>query len=110
MDLEKIKPGDGIMADQGFRIPDDVENLGLVLNIPPFATSGCQMKASDVTLTEKIAKHRVHVERAIARVKQFKILSGKIKLGLFSILNQIWLNFCFLTNFMPFLINDEKLK
>ena len=38
------------------------------------------MKATEVTENIKIAEHRVHVERAIARIKQFKILSGKISL------------------------------
>lgn len=65
------------MADKGFRIIGDLKALGLELNIPPFTVSGTQMKDTDVELTEKIARHRVHVERAIARVKQFKILGGK---------------------------------
>jgi hypothetical protein len=105
----KILPGDGVMADKGFRIIGDLKALGLELNIPPFTVSGTQMKDTDVELTEKIARHRVHVERAIARVKQFKILGGKVKLGLFSIVNQIWFSCCFLTNFMSPLINDDKL-
>lgn len=106
----KILPGDGVMADKGFRIDEDFEDLkgiGLELNIPPFTVSGAQMKDTDVALTEKIARHGVHVERAIARVKQFKILGGKVKLGLFSIVNQIWFSCCFLTNFMSPLINDD---
>ena len=101
----KINEGDGIMADKGFPIEDEIRNIGLNLNIPPFAT-GEQMKAGDVSKTIKIAKHRVHVERAIARIKQFKILSGKIPLSLFGSVDQIWLVCCLLTNFMPFLIQD----
>lgn len=42
------------------------------------------MKASKVAETVKIAKHRVRVERAIALIKQFKILSGKITLFFFN--------------------------
>ena len=37
-------------------------------------------ESTEVTETIKIAKHRFHVERAIACIKQFKILSGKISL------------------------------
>lgn len=103
---QKVKRGDGIMADKGFLIEDEIKDLGLKLNIPPFATKGVQMKPQDVLKTIKIAKHRVHVERAIARIKQFKILSGKISLSLFGCINQIWLVCCLLTNFMPFLIQD----
>jgi hypothetical protein len=61
------------MVDKGFRINEEIEKLGLKLNIPPFANTGSQMSSADITLTEKIARHRVHVERAIARVKNFKI-------------------------------------
>lgn len=102
----KILEGDGVMADKGFRLETDLEKIGLKLNIPPFAPASGQMKSSDVNMTEKVAVHRVHVERAIARVKKFKILGGRVDLSLFSTINQIWFVCCFLTNFMPFLIQD----
>ena len=105
----KLQTGDGVMADKGFHIEKEIDALGLKLNIPPFASCSAQMKATEVTETIKIAKHRVHVERAIARIKQFKILSGKISLTFFSIIDQIWLTCCLLTNFMPFLIQDKDI-
>ena len=98
---EYLKEGDGIMGDKGFDIGKEVEETGLKLNIPPFAKSGCQMAKHDVLLTQKIARHRVHVERAIRRIKSFKILSGRIRLALMSSINQIWFVCSFLTNFMP---------
>lgn len=48
------------------------------------------MTMSDALLTKKTAKHRVHVERAIERIKRFKILSGKFELSIFTLINQIW--------------------
>lgn len=96
-----LKEGDGIMADKGFDIAKEVEETGLRLNIPPFAKSGVQMSSSDVILTQKIAKHRVHVERTISRIKSFKILSGRIRVSLISAIDQIWYVCSFLTNFMP---------
>lgn len=71
------------MVDKGFRIENEIEAVGLQLNIPPFASRALQMKSSEVSETIKIAKHRVHVECAIARIKHFKILSGKISLSFF---------------------------
>ena len=96
-----LKEGGGIMGDKGFDISKEVEETGLKLNIPPFAMSGCQMPKHDVLLTQKIARHRVHVERAITRIKSFKILSGRIRLALMSSVDQIWYVCSFLTNFMP---------
>lgn len=100
----KINTGDGIMVDKGFRIQESVEKIGMKLNIPPFAKSGSQMSSAEIKLTEKIARHRVHVERAIARIKSFKILSGRFDISLFSSLNQIWFICCFVSNFFGFLI------
>lgn len=107
MESGRIKKGDGVMVDKGFLIREEIENLGLKLYIPPFASSSSQMPAGDVALTKKIAKHRVHVERAISRAKKFKIVDNRIELSLFPSINQIWFCCCFLTGFMPLLINDK---
>jgi len=65
------------MVDKGFLIEQEVEEIGLQLNIPPFARANRQMPHVDVEMTKRIAKHRVHVERAIAKIKKFKIVSSK---------------------------------
>ncbi|KAK3102870.1 hypothetical protein FSP39_014561 [Pinctada imbricata] len=102
-----LNRGDGFMADKGFNIKEEVESVGLELNIPPFAQSGKQMDQHDALYTKKIAMHRVHVERAIRRIKSFKLLSGRIPLSLTSNVNQIWYVCSFLTNFMPPCIKEK---
>ena len=106
LDAGRLKAGDGVMVDKGFLIKEEIENLGLKLFIPPFAPGVGQMSPAEVSLTKKIAKHRVHVERAISRAKKFKIVDNRIEISLFPSINQIWFCCCFLTGFMPFLIND----
>jgi hypothetical protein len=106
LDSGKLKSGDGVMVDKGFLIREEIEELGLKLYIPPFAPGAGQMSAGDVKLTKKIAAHRVHVERAISRAKKFKIVDNRIDLSLFPCINQIWFCCCFLTGFMPFLIQE----
>ncbi|CAC5403202.1 unnamed protein product [Mytilus coruscus] len=64
-DIGYIHDNDSIMADKGFRIEKDLNDLKMKLNIPPFASSATQMSAGDVTLTRKIAAHRIHIERSI---------------------------------------------
>ena len=59
------------MVDKGFLIEKELEKIGLKVNIPPFAQSNRQMAATDITTTKKMAAHRVHVERAIAKIKKF---------------------------------------
>ncbi|KAK3105240.1 hypothetical protein FSP39_020500 [Pinctada imbricata] len=101
IEIGYLNTGDGVMGDKGFNIESEVESLGLRLNIPPFAQSGKQMSQHDALYTKKIAMHRVHVERAIRRIKSFKILSGRFPLSLMSSVNQIWYVCSVLTNFMP---------
>lgn len=69
--LDIVKPGDEVMADRGFLIIDLLLERRATLNIPPF-TKKCSwgkckhLTAHDVLKTKKIAKLRIHVERAIA--------------------------------------------
>lgn len=76
--LEKLEPGDEIMANKGFQIQDLLTPLGVQLNVPPFLAGNVQMPASDVIITKKIAHLHVHVERAIGRVKEFHILKDTV--------------------------------
>lgn len=65
------------MADKGFTISSELESLKLHLNVPSFVKSETQMSQSDVDFTQKIAAHCIHVERAIRKIRTFKIVSPK---------------------------------
>lgn len=71
--LDQMESGDMMMADKGFLI-HDILPQGVSLNIPPFLTHG-QFTPDEVQMTLSIARARVHVERAIARIKGFRILN-----------------------------------
>ena len=73
--LEKLEPGDEIMADKGF------------------------------LLTKKIAHLRIHVERSIGRIKEFHILQGVLPATLWDSINQVVYVCCMLTNFSPPLVS-----
>ena len=107
LDARKIKKGDGVIVDKGFFfIKVEIERVVLVFPIPSFAPGSGQMSAKDISFTEKIASHRVHVERAISSAKTFKILDERIDLCLFPCVNQIW--FCCVFNLLyALLIQDE---
>ncbi|XP_062574812.1 uncharacterized protein LOC134236655 [Saccostrea cucullata] len=86
--LECIERGDDIMADRGFLIRGNLALKGATLNIPPFAFNR-QLSGLAVTKTRRIARARIHVERAIGRLKCFNILQGVIPLKLKPIIDQI---------------------
>lgn len=106
--LESVPPGRSIMADRGFAIQDLLVRPNLVLNTPPFKKSET-MSRSDVVKTQKVASVRIHIERAIGRVKRrFHIFDRDIPLSMLGSINQIWAICCLLTNFFGPLIFEDK--
>ena len=84
-----FEANDSVMADKGFTI-QDLLPVGVSLNIPPFLGSSAQMPAEDVVKTQEIASLRIHVERAINKIKNFHIWDGVVPLSLLGIVNQMW--------------------
>ena len=76
-----LEPSDSVMADKGFEINDLLTPCGVTLNIPPFLQSRGQFTREEVSETKTIAKLRIHVERAIRRIKDFHIFNGDIPLN-----------------------------
>ena len=58
------------------------------MNIPAFS-SGKQLSDRAVSNSRKIESVRIHVERAMKRIKNFKILHGVIPLKLKNSMDQI---------------------
>ncbi|CAC5413443.1 unnamed protein product [Mytilus coruscus] len=74
--LNYLLPGDEVMADRGFTIEDF--RFRVKLNINVFTKCKPQLSNEDVTTTRRIAHVGIHVERAIRRLKVFKVLSGTV--------------------------------
>lgn len=100
LEVREIVQNDAIMADKGFDIEEDLKKLGLQLNIPPFLGAEPSFSESDVIKTQTVAQHRIHVERAIGKVRKFLIFSSRIPVSMLGIINQVWSVSCMLTNFM----------
>ncbi|KAI5714446.1 hypothetical protein M8J76_017221 [Diaphorina citri] len=71
--LTNMEAGDLILCDKGFLISDLCAPLGVKVNIPPFLTQP-QFSRSEVEATKRIARAHIHVERAIGRLKNYRIL------------------------------------
>ena len=68
-----LEAGDSLLADKGFDIEEDLPN-GVSLNIPPFLRGKDCLSIEEEQQTRQIAAVRIHVKRAISRVKTFRIL------------------------------------
>ena len=97
--VSEIKKGDSLMADKGFDIQEELKKLDLQLNIPPFLKDKVGFEEDDVVKTQTIARHRIHVERAICKVRRFRIFHSVIPVSMFGCINQIWTVACLLSNF-----------
>ena len=71
--LKQLEVGDLILADRSFLI-QHILPPGVSLHIPPFLRSS-QFIPQQVQCTENISRARIHVERAIQRMKCYHILN-----------------------------------
>ena len=103
--LGKLKPNDEVMADRGFEIEGTLTPLGVKLTIPDFKGQGrAQLSELEGKRSEKIAEARIHVERAIQRIKCYHILDHELRLTMASLADQIFTVCVYLVNFQtPFL-------
>lgn len=105
----KDKPGMAVMADRGFTISEILKDARAELNIPPFMEGRDQLPTSDVQEGRRIASVRIHVERAIGRIKTFAILQGCLPVSLARISNQIVSVCAYLSNFKSVLVLPDQL-
>ena len=82
------------MADRGFVTYGELKELDVVLNIPCFLAGRDQLTAAEVKKSQSIAPVRIHAERAIQRVKKFRVLRNEIPLTFHGSVNQIWTVCC----------------
>ena len=75
--LNKLSPGDMVLADRGFNVDDSIAITGARLAIPAFTRGRDQLSAAEIESTRKLANVRIHVERVIGALRQrFSILSA----------------------------------
>lgn len=98
METCEMSRGDSIMVDKGFNIKNELDELGLNINIPAFAFQP-QFSEEEVLETRKIASKRVVVEMAIRKIKSYKILSTISPIMSMAHINQIFTVCTLLSNF-----------
>ena len=104
--LDYLRPNDEIMADRGFTIQDLLFPRKVKLNIPAFTKGRDQLTEREVTVTRRIASVRIHVERAIRRLKVFKILAGTLPVATLKNVDDILIVCAALVNLRPALVRD----
>ena len=99
--LDMLDKGDTLMADRGFDIEGDLILRGVRLNIPPFLKGKQQLSQSELVQTRRIASLRIHVERAMERLKNFHIFDKPLPPSFRDTANQTFYICAVFTNFYP---------
>lgn len=106
--LDKLLPGDLVLADRGFDIGDTVGMVGAKLAIPAFTKGKPQLSGKEVENTRRIANVRIHVERVIGCLRQkYTILGSTLPIDFVlcshgaTTLDKIVTVCCSLTNLCP---------
>ena len=102
--LAMLDKSDAVMVDKGFiHLKSDFEKIGVKLYCPLFKTKE-QFSKEEVELTRRIASARIHVERKMEQIKNFRILQGVLPIALSKISNELVFVCSALTNLMPSLV------
>ena len=104
--MAKLQYGDVIMADRGFNIQEMLAIKGVKVNLPPFMNESGQFSESELLETRRKASLRIHVERAMERIKNYHILDfDPITLCRNGIIDMIFFVCAMLSNFLPPLVD-----
>ena len=76
--LEKLSHGNLVLTDRGFDIADDLALVGASLAIPLFTNGKPQLSQREVETSRTLSRVRIHVERAIGRMKNFEIFQSTL--------------------------------
>ena len=106
--IELMERGDQIMADKGFVLNNVLKDTGVSVATPHFLCSDGQFTASQIEDNQKIASLRIHVERHIKRVKEYKLLQSTVPLSIAGSVNQLWTVANLLTLFRRPLIKQKQ--
>lgn len=106
--IDLIEPGDLVLSDKGFpTIKTIIDDRGAVLLMPPFNSDGSQLSEQDMNSAYQIASVRVHVERVIQRLKNFRILSNRLPLTLLPDMDRVVSVCAALVNMQPSIIQEQ---
>jgi hypothetical protein len=102
--LDMLEPYDLILADRGFLIEEEISSRNCYLSIPAFTKGQTQLSQRNVECSRQLARVRIHVERAIQRIKNFQILNSPLPLILVPHIDSILTICSAITNLQPKLV------
>ena len=103
--MDKLCPGDAVLADRGFQVQDLLALKDVKLITPAFMKGRAQLSSSAVMISRGITKKRIHVERLIGLTKCFKILREPLHRHRVQFASQITYVCAFMCNLKPAIVS-----
>lgn len=98
--IEMLDEGGAVMVDKGFTISELLKEKKVKLYMPPFRKEN-KFTKSQVETTRRIASARIHVERKMEQIKNYRILQGIMPLSLSGVADELFFVCAALTNLQP---------
>ena len=102
-----LERDDEVMADRGFQIEEELMLRFCSLSVPPGARVKSQMTMAECKKTKDIANLRIHVERAINRIKFYHILKRTLPISMLHHADDIVKTCTALCYLKPLLLNSK---
>lgn len=99
---------DDLMVDKEFKVDEMCTKLGLDVIQPPFLSSQQQFSAADTSITLKIARAGIHVERVIQKMKVFNVLKSPVPWEMTGPLDQIFTVIGGIVDLSKSILSDER--
>ena len=106
--LSLAQEGDRWLADKGFIVQHILDNYGVIVETPEKLSGKKQFTSEQDIHNRKNSHVRVHVERAICRVKVFRISKGNLPIQYVHHISKLWKVCCWLTAFLPPLVSASS--
>lgn len=105
--LRYVRQEHEVMTDRGFAIQDMCAIKGVALNRPK-QKEGSQFSEEEIQRNFDIAATRIHVERFIGRVRDWKILNNMWPLNRMDLLSSTWQMLCHTVNLIILPIGPKE--
>ena len=103
-----LERDDEIMADRGFQITEELLLRFCSLSVPPGARTKSQMTSAECKKTKHVANLRIHVERAINRIKIYRIFKSILPISMLHHADDIVHVCAAMCNLKPLLIKTKS--
>ena len=100
----RLTPGFMVLFDKGFNVQDLFLQKQVKCELPPFLRSKRKFTRSEVYHGKRVARARIHIERVMGRLKEFRLLEHSLPINMIDMCDHIWTIAAAIVNLQPPLV------